>query len=214
VLNGVEPCCSRRALDGGGEAVAGPLALRLLGAVCRDEAVAAALACRALVQDIAPNSRAAADLRDVASALLARLSAVAKPSLAAAAELLAPLRPSDRPCLAAAAELLAVPPAAISSGGRAAPTLADDVPGPAPSCAWPMPRSYPSDGAGTASPGPVAAPWRAVGPVSTAASRFAAWGIPGVRRRRGLAFPARRRGTASGATAVRLFGRWDDTNSG
>ncbi len=116
MLNGVDPG-GAAALRGGFGAAAPHPGARLLGAVSRDDAFAAALARRALVQDTAPDSRAASDLREVARALLARLPAAAAPSLAAAAELLSPRpRVADRPCLAAAAALLAGP-AADASGG-------------------------------------------------------------------------------------------------
>ena len=48
---------------------------RLLGAVCRDVAVAEALACQRLVADHALGSRAAEDLEDIAAALLLALPA-------------------------------------------------------------------------------------------------------------------------------------------
>ncbi len=55
------------------EAVARHLGPRLLGAVCRDETLAEALACQKLVQDSAPQGRAAEDIRIIARAIEAAL---------------------------------------------------------------------------------------------------------------------------------------------
>jgi MinD-like ATPase involved in chromosome partitioning or flagellar assembly len=53
---------------------------RLLGAVCRDPAVAEALAAQQLVADYALGSRAAEDLEDIAQAVLQALPASAAPA--------------------------------------------------------------------------------------------------------------------------------------
>ncbi|RVT96924.1 cellulose synthase operon protein YhjQ [Rhodovarius crocodyli] len=74
VLNQVDP--NSRLSRAAAETVARHLGPRLLGAVCRDEVVAEALAAQRLVQDIAPNSRAAEDLREVARGVEAALPAV------------------------------------------------------------------------------------------------------------------------------------------
>jgi cellulose synthase operon protein YhjQ len=74
VLNQVDP--NSRLSRAAAETVARHLGPRLLGAVCRDEVVAEALAAQRLVQDISPNSRAAEDLREVARGVEAALPAV------------------------------------------------------------------------------------------------------------------------------------------
>ncbi len=74
VLNQVDPAA--RLSRAAAETVARHLGPRLLGAVCRDEVVAEALACQRLVQDLAPDSRAAEDLREIARGIEAALPAV------------------------------------------------------------------------------------------------------------------------------------------
>ncbi|MBO1081096.1 cellulose biosynthesis protein BcsQ [Roseomonas haemaphysalidis] len=71
VLNGVD--LDSRLSRNAAEAVARHLGPRLLGAVSRDEAVGEALAAQRLVHEMAPDSRAAADLRQVARAIEALL---------------------------------------------------------------------------------------------------------------------------------------------
>jgi cellulose synthase operon protein YhjQ len=63
---------------------------RLLGAICRDTAVAEALACQRLVADHAPDSPAAADLQDIAQTIDLALFAAA-PAQPAAAPLWGPV---------------------------------------------------------------------------------------------------------------------------
>ena len=58
------------------ETVARHLGPRLLGAVCRDEAVAEALASQRMVLDLAPQSHAAEDLREIARGIEAALPVV------------------------------------------------------------------------------------------------------------------------------------------
>jgi cellulose synthase operon protein YhjQ len=74
VLNGVDP--NARLSRAAAETVARHLGPRLLGAVCRDETVAEALAAQRLVLDLAPTSRAAEDLREVARGIEAALPSV------------------------------------------------------------------------------------------------------------------------------------------
>lgn len=73
VVNGVD--LASPLSRGAAEAVARHVGWRLLGAVSREEAVAEALACQALVLDHAPRSRAAADLREVAEGIAEALAA-------------------------------------------------------------------------------------------------------------------------------------------
>jgi cellulose synthase operon protein YhjQ len=74
VLNQVDP--NARLSRASAETVARHLGPRLLGAVLRDEIVAEALASQRLVQEIAPDSRAAEDLREIARGIEAALPAV------------------------------------------------------------------------------------------------------------------------------------------
>ncbi|MDN3568516.1 cellulose synthase operon protein YhjQ/BcsQ [Paeniroseomonas aquatica] len=71
VLNQVDPYS--RLSRSAAETVARYLGPRLLGAVCRDEAVAEALASQRMLLDLAPHSRAAEDLREVAGSIEAAL---------------------------------------------------------------------------------------------------------------------------------------------
>ena len=74
VLNQVDP--ASRLSRASAEFVARHLGPRLLGAVCRDEVVAEALASQRMVCDLAPDSRVAGDLRDIARGIEAALPAV------------------------------------------------------------------------------------------------------------------------------------------
>lgn len=74
VLNQVDP--TSRLSRASAETVARHLGPRLLGAVCRDETVAEALAAQRMVLDIAPHSRAAEDMREIARGIEAALPAV------------------------------------------------------------------------------------------------------------------------------------------
>jgi cellulose biosynthesis protein BcsQ len=74
VLNGVDP--NARLSRASAETVARHLGPRLLGAMCREEIVAEALAAQRLLLDIAPTSRAAEDLREIARGIEAALPAV------------------------------------------------------------------------------------------------------------------------------------------
>lgn len=74
VLNQVEP--TSRLSRSAAETVARYLGPRLLGAVCRDEAVAEALASQRMLLDLAPQSRAAEDLRGIARGIEAALPRV------------------------------------------------------------------------------------------------------------------------------------------
>jgi len=74
VLNQVDP--NTRLSRAAAETVARHLGPRLLGAVCRDEAVAEALAAQRMLLDLAPNSRAAEDIREVARGVEAALPVV------------------------------------------------------------------------------------------------------------------------------------------
>ncbi len=74
VLNGVDP--NARLSRASAETVARHLGPRLLGAMCREEVVAEALAAQRLLLDIAPTSRAAEDLREIARGIEAALPAV------------------------------------------------------------------------------------------------------------------------------------------
>ncbi len=78
VLNGVD--LQSRLSRAAAEAVARHLGPRLLGAVMRDEALAEALAQQRLVQEVAPASPAAEDLRQIARTLEALLPAPAEPA--------------------------------------------------------------------------------------------------------------------------------------
>jgi cellulose synthase operon protein YhjQ len=78
VLNGVD--LGARLSRNAAEAVARHLGPRLLGAVSRDEAVGEALAAQRLVVEAASDSRAAADLRQVARAIEALLPPLAAPA--------------------------------------------------------------------------------------------------------------------------------------
>jgi cellulose synthase operon protein YhjQ len=71
VLNEVD--LSSRLSRAAADAVARHLGPRLLGAVSRDETLAEALACQKLVQEIAPDSRAAEDIRGIGRAIEAAL---------------------------------------------------------------------------------------------------------------------------------------------
>lgn len=71
VLNGVD--LRSRLSRASAEAVARHIGSHLLGAVGRDEALAEALACQKLIQDFAPDSTAAEDIRAVAHAIEASL---------------------------------------------------------------------------------------------------------------------------------------------
>jgi cellulose synthase operon protein YhjQ len=77
VLNGVDP--NARLSRAAAETVARHLGPRLLGAVCREEVVAEALAAQRLVLDIAPGSRAAEDIREIARGVEAALPPVPEP---------------------------------------------------------------------------------------------------------------------------------------
>lgn len=77
VLNGVD--LHSRLSRAAAEAVARHLGPRLLGAVTRDEALAEALAQQRLVQEVAPASPAAEDLRQIARTLEALLPPPAEP---------------------------------------------------------------------------------------------------------------------------------------
>lgn len=77
VLNGVD--LQSRLSRAAAEAVARHLGPRLLGAVTRDEALAEALAQQRLVQEVAPASPAAEDLRQIARTLEALLPPPAEP---------------------------------------------------------------------------------------------------------------------------------------
>lgn len=81
VLNGVD--LQSRLSRAAAEAVARHLGPRLLGAVTRDEALAEALAQQRLVQEVAPASPAAEDLRQIARTLEALLPPAAPPAPAA-----------------------------------------------------------------------------------------------------------------------------------
>jgi MinD-like ATPase involved in chromosome partitioning or flagellar assembly len=74
VLNQVD--ANSRLSRAAAETVARHLGPRLLGAVCRDETVAEALASQRMVLDLAPQSRAAEDLREVARGIEAALPIV------------------------------------------------------------------------------------------------------------------------------------------
>ncbi len=74
VLNQVDP--TSRLSQASAESVARHLGPRLLGAVCRDEVVAEALASQRMVLDLAPDSRAAEDLREIARGIEAALPVV------------------------------------------------------------------------------------------------------------------------------------------
>lgn len=71
VLNEVD--LNSRLSRAAADAVARHLGPRLLGAVSRDETLAEALACQKLVQELAPDSRAAEDIRGIARAVEAAL---------------------------------------------------------------------------------------------------------------------------------------------
>jgi cellulose biosynthesis protein BcsQ len=71
VLNEVD--LSSRLSRAAADAVARHLGPRLLGAVSRDEMLAEALACQKLVQEIAPDSRAAEDISGIARAIEAAM---------------------------------------------------------------------------------------------------------------------------------------------
>jgi cellulose biosynthesis protein BcsQ len=73
VLNEVD--LNSRLSRAAADAVARHLGPRLLGAVSRDESLAEALACQKLVQEIAPDSRAAEDIRGISRAIEAALPA-------------------------------------------------------------------------------------------------------------------------------------------
>lgn len=73
VLNEVD--LNSRLSRAAADAVARHLGPRLLGAVSRDETLAEALACQKLVQELAPDSRAAEDIRGIARAIEAALPA-------------------------------------------------------------------------------------------------------------------------------------------
>jgi nitrogenase subunit NifH len=77
ILNGVDP--NTRLSRAAAETVARHLGPRLLGAICREETVAEALAAQRLVLDISPNSQAAEDLREIARGIEAALPPVAEP---------------------------------------------------------------------------------------------------------------------------------------
>ncbi len=77
VLNGVDP--NTRLSRAAAETVARHLGPRLLGAICREEIVAEALAAQRLVLDLAPNSQAAEDLREIARGIEAALPPVPEP---------------------------------------------------------------------------------------------------------------------------------------
>jgi cellulose synthase operon protein YhjQ len=77
VLNQVDP--GARLSRAAAETVARHLGPRLLGAVCRDENVAEALACQRLILDLAPHTRAAEDLREIARGIEAALPAAPEP---------------------------------------------------------------------------------------------------------------------------------------
>ncbi|RYJ04276.1 MAG: cellulose synthase operon protein YhjQ [Acetobacteraceae bacterium] len=74
VLNQVDP--ESRLSRTAAETVARHLGPRLLGAVCRDEVVAEALASQRMVLDFAPQSHAAEDLREIARGIEAALPVV------------------------------------------------------------------------------------------------------------------------------------------
>ncbi|MDB5370900.1 MAG: Cellulose synthase operon protein YhjQ [Roseomonas sp.] len=90
VLNGVD--MNSRLSRGAAEAVARHLGPRLLGAISQDDAVAEALASQRLVHEVAPHSRAAEDMRQVARAIEALLPPLAQD---------APTPPPAPPSLAA-----------------------------------------------------------------------------------------------------------------
>jgi cellulose synthase operon protein YhjQ len=71
VLNGVD--LASRLSRASAEAVARHLGFRMLGAMSREEVVAESLACQRLLLDHAPESRAAADLREVARLIASAL---------------------------------------------------------------------------------------------------------------------------------------------
>jgi cellulose synthase operon protein YhjQ len=75
------------------EGVAAHLGPRLAGAVCRDEAVAEALACQRPVGLHAPGSRAAGDVADLAAAVLRELPPPAPPPAPAPQPVSSPLFP-------------------------------------------------------------------------------------------------------------------------
>lgn len=74
VLNGIEP--TSRLSRAVSEMVARHLGTRLLGAICREEMVAEALAAQRFLLDVAPNSQAALDLQETTTAIEAALTAV------------------------------------------------------------------------------------------------------------------------------------------
>lgn len=74
VLNQVDP--ASRLSRTSAESMARYLGPRLLGAVCRDEVVAEALASQRMVLDLAPDSQAAEDLREIARGIEAALPLV------------------------------------------------------------------------------------------------------------------------------------------
>ncbi|MFL1464391.1 cellulose synthase operon protein YhjQ/BcsQ [Roseococcus sp. DSY-14] len=77
ILNGVDP--NARLSRAAAETVARHLGPRLLGAVAREEVVAEALAAQRLVLDVAPDSQAAEDLREIARGIEAAVPAVPEP---------------------------------------------------------------------------------------------------------------------------------------
>lgn len=76
VLNQVDP--QSRLSRAVAEALARHLGPRLLGAVCRDEAVAEALAAQHLLHELAPESAAALDIEEIAQGIAALLPAPAE----------------------------------------------------------------------------------------------------------------------------------------